>query len=297
MNKYILTLATSAAAVQLAACTTMPTSGPLPDLVVGSLSPSISAGAPGQAFNIAGSLDNIGTATIDRVPGMATTSANFYLHDTDGTRISGADGAWVDFGGVGFGDPFTPGSSFPFSMPRTVPSGVAPGPYQICAFIDSGEQILESDETNNETCAPFSILDASALADIVMVELSATPSRVRRGETFELASAYSNEGAQDVPAPPGPENFVSTSADITLKTLDGESVPRADGEFGGYVAGWGRTEDLRVGQTHRNRETVSAPTDIPPGEYLLCADVDLANNVPESDETNNRLCTPFTLLP
>ncbi|HYD71804.1 MAG TPA: hypothetical protein VEF55_01605, partial [Candidatus Binatia bacterium] len=36
---------------------------------------------------------------------------------------------------------------------------------------------------------------------------------------------------------------------------------------------------------------------IPPGDYFLCAGVDLGNRIAESNERNNVACNPLRILP
>jgi hypothetical protein len=39
------------------------------------------------------------------------------------------------------------------------------------------------------------------------------------------------------------------------------------------------------------------PSGVPPGDYFLCAGVDLGNRVAESNEHNNVACNPIQILP
>jgi hypothetical protein len=57
-----------------------------------------------------------------------------------------------------------PGSSFRYGAPRyeigpfTLPTGIPPGAYYLCAGVDLGARVAESNERNNTACNPIRIL-------------------------------------------------------------------------------------------------------------------------------------------
>jgi hypothetical protein len=56
-------------------------------------------------------------------------------------------------------------------------------------------------------------------------------------------------------------------------------------------------ENFRYGAPSYEIGPMTLPTGIPPGDYFLCAGVDLGNRVVESNERNNVACNPISILP
>ncbi|HET9231880.1 MAG TPA: hypothetical protein VFO00_11375 [Vitreimonas sp.] len=56
-------------------------------------------------------------------------------------------------------------------------------------------------------------------------------------------------------------------------------------------------ENFRYGAPSYEIGPMTLPTGIPPGDYFLCAGVDLGNRIAESNERNNVACNPLRILP
>ncbi len=73
-------------------------------------------------------------------------------------------------------------------------SGVPPGNYAIRAFVDSGGEILESDEENNECTSDAYV--KIVIHDIAVVSQVPYPTEVLQGETVTISITVVNEGTE-----------------------------------------------------------------------------------------------------
>lgn len=55
--------------------------------------------------------------------------------------------------------------------------------------------------------------------------------------------------------------------------------------------------NVRYGAPSYEIGPMTLPADIPPGDYLLCAGVDMGRRVAESNEANNVACNPIRIAP
>lgn len=123
--------------------------------------------------------------------------------------------------------------------------------------------------------------------------------------TLEIANHGDTACPGTIEAPP----MASYMVDIFLS-----SDRNAPSTWAVYNATWREDVLLRGGRVSRtysvgpgNRARYGAPsyeigpftlpTGIPPGEYFLCAGVDLGNRVAESNKRNNVACNPMRILP
>lgn len=127
---------------------------------------------------------------------------------------------------------------------------------------------------------------AFALPDLVVSELRVTPFSADVGAEIEIVTAITNLG--DVAVRPPAPTFVSTSADMSIVRT--QVTP---GYEGAYLIGWGPTAEIPPGGTENYTTRVRVPPGGPANTGYVCADVDLANRVTESNEGNNRRCVNF----
>lgn len=139
------------------------------------LSPVIGARAdarPGQALMITLQIDNRGDANC---PGT-NESASGYMVDIFLSTDRVAPATWAVYaptwredvllrgGRVSNTQSVAAGSNFRYGAPSyeigpfTLPTGIPPGAYYLCAGVDLGNRIAESNERNNTACNPIRIL-------------------------------------------------------------------------------------------------------------------------------------------
>lgn len=147
---------------------------------------------------------------------------------------------------------------------------------------------------------------AFAACDLTPV-IGASPT-ARNGQSLMITLAVENRGDTNCPgsieAPPAASYMV----DIFLST--DRNAPTT---WAVYNATWREDVLLRGGRVSRTYSVgpgVTArygapryeigpfvlPTGIPPGEYFLCAGVDLGGRVAESNERNNVVCNPIRII-
>ncbi|PZO50965.1 MAG: hypothetical protein DCF16_12235 [Alphaproteobacteria bacterium] len=148
---------------------------------------------------------------------------------------------------------------------------------------------------------------APAFAACDLTPIIGATATARNGQALMITLAVENRGDTNCPgtieAPPAASYMV----DIFLST-----DRTAPATWAVYNATW--REDVlllggRVSRTHSVGPGVTArygapryeigpftlPTGIPPGDYFLCAGVDLGGRVAESNERNNVACNPIRI--
>ncbi len=153
----------------------------------------------------------------------------------------------------------------------TVPTSLAPGTYYVGAIADSTNAIAETNEANNAIVGTqISIVGA----DLTMTSLTGAPASVAAGGSFSLtntvaaASTGGNAGAFTVGF------YLSTDSVIT--TADSSIGTRA-------------VTSLAAGGTSSATTTVTVPASLAAGSYYVGAIADSANQVIESNESNNSI--------
>jgi hypothetical protein len=125
--------------------------------------------------------------------------------------------------------------------------------------------------------------------DLAVDEFSISAPVAAPGAEFRVASAVANKGRAPVTSYDGVAAPVSV--DVQLFSAENDYAPVF------YVTGWGVSSDgLYPGERANDDRAVLAPRGLPAGDYTICADVDFQNRIDETNESNNRLCAPFTLI-
>jgi len=150
---------------------------------------------------------------------------------------------------------------------------------------------------------------APAYAACDLTPIIGAPAERREGQDVMITLAIQNRGDTNCPgsieAPPAASYMV----DIFLST-DRTPPP----SWAVYNATWREDVLLRGGRVSRTYSVGPGvtvrygapryeigpfvlPTGIPPGDYFLCAGVDMGGRVAESNERNNVACNPLRILP
>ena len=133
------------------------------------------------------------------------------------------------------------------------------------AVVDKDNKIIESDETNNEKTITFS---ATSLSDLVVQDITWTPTNPSIGETVTFTATIKNQGSG------------SSSSSRVYFYLDGSTSHFTYKNFGGLSA------DATT--------TVSFTWNAQAGSHTFKAVVDKDNTLTESDETNNEKTITFS---
>lgn len=144
------------------------------------------------------------------------------------------------------------------------------GTYSIQACADAGSTIAESNEDNNCQTVSLTVSEPPAEADLVIDEISFTPSAPINGQAVTAHIVVKNRGGADA------------AATGTLTKLNGTNI--CDLATIALAAGASTTVDCALG----NLST---------GAYTVRACADNGSGVTESDETNNCLEQSLDVLP
>lgn len=165
-----------------------------------------------------------------------------------------------------------PGHRKEYSVGAKIPQNIQPGRYFICARIDSGARVVESDEHNNTACFPIEIGQPGAPADgsgggpdLVVSEFSLTPANPVQGEPVSVRVGVYNLGNQHT----GP---------FTVQWWAGEGYP-------GPAQTW-----FVDGVRARGGKILTFTYNGYPGWYRqirTIAVVDAGGVIPETEERNN----------
>lgn len=147
-------------------------------------------------------------------------------------------------------------------------------------------------------------------ADLVIAALQ-TPDFADPGDVFNVSVTIANEGLRAAPAGSLSQPSydirlaISTDQSVSLRNLRlnvGNDVTLVNGSMVQTPEILPAGIDAQSNTPQGTRQTLSfmnvgTPPGTPPGLYFICAAVDVANAVPEQDESNNTRCTPFFLRP
>jgi|GEM_PF-1913312 len=160
------------------------------------------------------------------------------------------------------------GDALTFAVPPLAPTGThqvqrqlvlsIPGIYGVTAIADPGDDIAESDETNNSTTDTINVTEA---ADLIITSLVHAPANPTITDSITITAIVENRG-----------NTLATTSTLEID-VDGELVPPA------Y-----KVPPLSPMETYQVQRQISLAT---PGIYQVTATADLDGDVPESNELNN----------
>ena len=166
-----------------------------------------------------------------------------------------------------------------------LPSWMIPGPYRLMAFIDSKNEVLESNEANNFPFTPTPGAPYQVQPQVVdltgawgTVGLGATPAA---GDDFTATLNITNIGTDNVKEGITVQFWMTTDG-----VLDGA------GDY--YLSHEDVDLDLGAGGTKSVTDDLHLPSWMIPGPYRLMAVIDSKGEVLESNEGNN---FPFTPTP
>jgi len=152
------------------------------------------------------------------------------------------------------------------------------------------------------------MLAAPAYAACDLTPIIGAPAEKRAGESLMITLAVENRGDTNCPgtieAPPGAsymvDIFLSADRNPPPSWAVYNAAWREDVLLGGgrvsrtYSVGPGVT--ARYGAPSYEIGPMTLPTGVPPGNYFLCAGVDLGARVAESNERNNVACNPIRIV-
>jgi subtilase family serine protease len=168
------------------------------------------------------------------------------------------------------------GASSTASTTLTVPASTPMGSYYVCALADSGNTVNEgSNEGNNSLCTSTQVQVSGP--DLIMTAVTFTATTVKSGGTMSVSTTVKNQGP-----------LASSALRIAFHLSTNQTY--GDGDDVAFTAIRSVTS-LAAGASSTGATTVTVPVAAPLGTYYICVTADSINQVTETDETNNALCS------
>jgi hypothetical protein len=186
--------------------------GPLPDLVVSSLTVTPASVAPGGSVEIVSEIQNVGAGELPYIgPRDATTSVDIRL-------MMGASDVHGDYlAGWGPTRAIPPGGRERYTSHATIPAGKAPGRYLVCADVDVSHTVAESNDSNNRLCKPLTVTGGKGLDPRIPGALPGSLEGVRPGAAPPGAGALPDLTITGVTV--GAVSGVSRAAQVTVRNV------------------------------------------------------------------------------
>ena len=248
-----------------------------PDLVPLSITAPASA-APGDDIQVDLAVTNAGNGTAF---GEGFWSDCLYL--SSNTTWDAGDHLLDEFGACHWRDqPVTNGHTYSWTDTYSLPTW-PDGTYYLILYTDSDEFVQESNETNNTLLAVSIELTSSALPDLVPTQLTA-PAVAAVNATIDIVTRVANQGGGPAPGDPGWMDEIYLSSDAVWDPGD-MSLGFCD-----------RFDPLPSGQSYG---CTNSPDlfGVAPGDYTIIFVADPFAQVEESNEGNNQLTTPISVVP
>ena len=255
-------------------CSSATVTLPQADLVMSNVSPTTTTVAPGGYVPVSNTVNNAGGY------GAGTFKVGFYLsYNSDGSStdvILNTTRTLATLGG---------GSSSPATTSLSIPGGTSDGIYYVCALADVNDDVAESNEGNNTLCSSTTIAVQTisfASPDLIMADVTPNASTANQGGTLSVTDTVENLGPDSTSGAFRIAYYLSAdsagvSHDVAISTI------RV------------RKTAMMAGETDTATTILTIRSTAPGGTFYLCASADSFDQVSESDETNNTLCSNTTV--
>ncbi|HTN44085.1 MAG TPA: CARDB domain-containing protein [Nitrospiria bacterium] len=243
-----------------ALCSTGTVTLPKADLVMTAVSTATTVIAPDKMLSLSNSVKNQGGFS------AGSFKIGFYL-STDGVSHDVAITATRTLSSLGAG------ATSAASTTLTIPSTTALGTYYVCAEADSGHTLPEGDEGNNSLCTGGTI--QVTLPDLSMTDVTPNSGTATKGGTLSVTTTVNNSGAASGAFRIG--FYLSVNADGSTQDVAITTTPVVS--------------SLGTGASSPGTTSLTVPGTTPSGDYYVCTIADSLNQVVETDEGNNTLCS------
>jgi len=165
------------------------------------------------------------------------------------------------------------------NFPVYLPVGMTTEDYVLLVWVDSAEQVVEKDETNNiDVTFPFGVLTG-------FIDLTAQFGK----STLPLEVVVGQEVKAKIPVIVTNEGNVSVARGrkINIRLI---AHPLADGDYVELLPADKQilsVNNLKPGKSKKLNATVIIPADLPSGDYEILTIIDSQNDVEEANENNN----------
>ena len=251
-------------------CSGVTVSVPQSDLIMSAVSTTATVLAPGGTLTLPNTAKNQG----------AFPAGNFLVAFDLSPTASYTDAGAVAFTTTRSVTSLAAGASSTATTVLTIPTTTSLGTYYVCAMADSANTVSESNETNNSLCTSTTV--QVARPDVIMTAVTPNAGTVNQGATLSVTDTVKNQG----PLATGVSMRVGYHLSTNTTYGDGDDVA---------ITTTRTVTSLAAGASSTVTTNLTIPATTPPGTYYVCAMGDTLNQVVESDETNNTLCSSVTV--
>jgi subtilase family serine protease len=224
---------------------------------------SVPSALPDDVVTVSYSLRNSGRDGI-----LATTKTEFYLSLDDQKSADDRKIGEHSVGAIPSGQTLSPQAQV------TVPAGTSSGPYKLLVVADGAGALAENDENDNVASTPITVESGTVRGtDLVITELSVTPTSVPRGGGITVSFSLKNRG--DTATASSFFNRVYLSPSQAFDAGNAEVLDTVN------VTGLG------AGETRSFQRSVVIPASRNPGTYYVVVVADPSNVVAEANDQNN----------
>ncbi|HEY9176032.1 MAG TPA: CARDB domain-containing protein, partial [Verrucomicrobiae bacterium] len=170
------------------------------------------------------------------------------------------------------------GASLTVTQQVIVPA-VGTGPRYFGVLLDSGNQVVELNETNNTA---FAVAPLNIVATDLRVAQVTAPANATFGQTVPVTFVVTNAGSAAAAVSWVDRLYLSTTSNTLATLLTTANAP---------------TVPLAPASSYTNTVSVTLPLagSSTPGQYFLVVAADHGNDIAESDESNNLRASPMAL--
>src|ERR1051325_9436970 len=239
------------------------------DWVVQSISVTPASGAAGSGATESGTLRNQG-------PGSASSSTTQLQINTSSLNVTTSDPILTEVGAPSIAS----GQTYSANIGVTIPSSRPSGTNYIWAIADAYNTANQSDITNDRGATAFTVQSAPQQSDLVVQSISVTPASGAAGSGATVSVTLRNQG-------PGTASSSTTRLRINTSSLNVTTSDPILTEVGAPSIASGQTYSANIG--------VTIPSSRPSGTNYIWATADAYNTANQSDITNDRGATAFTV--
>ena len=220
--------------------------------------------ATGETLTVISSVTNVGATMV-----AAGHRVGLYLSEDAGIDINDTYlGAWVTRKSLSNGGVESK------TITVSVPAMTMEGDYYLGAIADYEGIVYEVSEDNNSLAAPSLItVRSESSVDLTISELSMSDTKITAANSFTVSSTVTNVGTNNVAAGHVVGIYLSTD-----DVIDSSDIP---------LGSWATSIALFGGDSESRDISITAPSDLAPGDYYVGAIADVNNAVSESNEANN----------
>ncbi len=172
-----------------------------------------------------------------------------------------------------------PGISSSATTNLAIPLSTPPNTYYVCAYADSLNAVIETDDGNNTLCSQVQVTVPQP--DLIVSALSTTATTVKAGAIFYVSNSIKNQGGSKAGS-----SVVAFHLSLDTTYGGGDDIASTTTRT---------ITSLAINATSAASTVVRIPATTPPGTYYVCVQADTNNSVAELNETNNERCTTNTI--